>query len=485
MADFVQAYYGAQLLTPTPLISNLSRDYIRNEAGAIVSYRYNITIEGHIYNPDTPGISNTINSIEDLTAAFDCDFKTFSIVCEGTVILSFCPKILSISYDPRADNMVQHAPYSIQMETDAVFDLSETCEIANCLRSVNDSWEIVPYEQVSNYTLGNETVPYLFSVTHNVSAQAVDCPDCDFETSGDDTIPIITKGVIIAKNWVEDQLEEEYVSGVLFNIDSCFSNKSRRNYNRVVRSSETNGTYDLTETWILAASGSGFTYDAIDDFTIDISETRDSPITTVTVNGTIQGLEEVYYDPCYTVSGSKYENALTYYNSIKNSVIFDRAELVSGLSLNPVTSSKTYSHNPKNGVITYTYSYDDSPSFCLTGINVYNESFIVETNYPKDVYSKINVLGRTCPILQCLGIKTEASKNISINLVTDVASGCPTSPSYFDFPGSTEIENIIYGFYADLTGDYGAVYIENNTESWDPRTGNYSRAVTFVYTDCC
>jgi hypothetical protein len=144
---------------------------------------------------------------------------------------------------------------------------------------------------------------------------------------------------------------------------------------------------------------------------------------------------------------------------------------------NPATlRSTTVGRNLKNGQINYSYVY----SCCdVTVSGALSESVNITKEFPADVVAIVPVLGRTCgPIVQSKGTKTVEKCSIAIDLTFSKECSSYAKPS--------GLEAAVQGIISSAgccSGAYNS-HTERDTESWNPRTGKYTRTVTFVC-ECC
>ena len=173
------------------------------------------------------------------------------------------------------------------------------------------------------------------------------------------------------------------------------------------------------------------------------------------------------------------------------------------LNIIPISTSET--HNPRKGTISYSHEFTNKFMF-LSGVVSENVS-INDTN-PAEVIAESFVLGRRLgPVLQNLGARTSAKRDISI----DIQVVPPTSIGGF-FLNNTEcpvytggvvwsgldvmIEGLkpygdrptnIFGNFSKREkpiNDQGQVYKLTDTHSWSPTDGKLSRTVGWVYQPC-
>ncbi len=132
-----------------------------------------------------------------------------------------------------------------------------------------------------------------------------------------------------------------------------------------------------------------------------------------------------------------------------------RAQLVSqALStrvLNSGVRTTTLAHNPTQGIVSYSYEYDDRPSNCISGALFENISVV--DNNPTDVFASLTVLGRAAgPILQDIGTVTSATRAVNIEAIMTIPTGCTVANLLTNRP-SSQASGILCTFETDLTGN--------------------------------
>lgn len=463
--------YNNTELSPAPLITSINRVFNRTSSGQNIGCVYNITLAGLITDFDG-GIGDIIQKKQDLLSLFNCD-ANLEIICDSTTIFSACCRVINVEFGQSQDNMVFTLPYTITLETNNIN--GTTCCVDSTLQSLEESWEIVPEEECNYFSVAGVSPKKTFVITHSVRAAAKD--SC---LSGD-------AGYLIAKDKVDSLLGWD--TGIWSNTDaggSCISSYDLFNHVRTNNINKTGGEYGVTETWVLVQD-TGDSYTAKEDFTVDINSSRESRLKTVSIQGTIVGYESnTYSGDCVTINKNKYESALEYWSNASGT-LHTRCQTISGFTLTPVHISFSHSHSPKAGQISYAASYD-SDSFCLdapSGCSILNENLEIVDTYPSDIYAELQILGRPCPILQCLGIKTKGTKSISAQLILDCGKLCPGDGNFIVSPAKPTLDDLIDDWYSYLTGQYSSVYTDSDQESWNPRTGVYSRNIVFSFADCC
>ena len=279
------------------------------------------------------------------------------------------------------------------------------------------------------------------------------------------------------------------------------------NHVRTEKIDETAGSYSVTESWLLARQAAYETYN------MKVSSSVGDPFTKVSINGNIQGLSPLQANAT-TYGGknatlrnyaglaqpnvmgmTKYESALNYYNKVSNnqffgvgSLLYKRANNQTQVQLNAEPLGISLGGNKNAGTITYSLDFDNRPTNIIS--NVVSESINVNDNYPGDVFSVIPVIGRpTGPVLQYIGGRTEYSRDISINLIMDSTkipydSGRPAllllKPSVNE-PTATELANLLESLSPANEPGVRKYFLNAPSESWEPKTGNYSLNLSFVY----
>jgi hypothetical protein len=573
---------------PTPTLS-LSHSYNRTEAGILTSITNKINLNGKIY--DVGATSTQFSTIMEKEKALkemfqNCPIGNLNIKCGGTIVLGVSGvRALSVSTEPSPDNITRSLGYNVDLEYYEKVDGQD-----GLITSCSDSWSIEPMEDYfwedmtvtstrntdpatgrkdnppgSSITIKN--IPQ-FRLSHRVSARgAIGSGICGTSASG------YFMAYREAQKWVKQRLDKPWNTS---NTDGAYvgayatpaGNLWLFNHVRSTNFSMTEGSYEITDTWL--AMPTGITH--LEDYTIDISS-DEKFVKTVRVQGNIKGLDiaidaKIKGDSSLTpdttgqiklpeattahktggsalyatdanrstsVQSYRYQNALTAWHSGVKPALYARAAAVTNRSagytsnyvtnganiantynrdnptanpvyhidrlLNVIPYSTTEGHDPKRGVITYSYEYNNKYTL-MSG--VISENITVTDNAPVDVIAEVFVLGRKLgPVLQALGTKTSCTKDVSIEITTMPATGieqyfmnnaaCPLHT------GSTlyaNIQRIVEGlkpfgvrdpsvFGSSQRGaGTGQVYVDRDTQSWNPSEGRYTRNVSWKYQQC-
>jgi len=493
--------YGAYSFIPVPLMQ-IAIDNHKTQDGTRLGQTFRVILNGSV-TPLPTGTAGYINvdAMQDsLISALGTDGKRFYITCEGSDILDVYPRVNSINFEPTSDNWVNRANYTVELE----FDHNTTVGTPPYIKDASEDWELefaqdrayftselsdVTTQYANNY-YNRDTSPYVLRMTHNLSAVG----KSHYSTTGvSDSIGTLDRaGWEEAQAYVLGRLGSDntflQASGVVnLNVDDFQYYDHFRNQNV----SELGGSFSVTESWIVInPSGSGVPGNVLEDFTTDVRKSKSSDLTTVTINGSIEGLSTVSYGTGtaptgFNVSESKYAAAQSGWNIIQNRVL-PRAQLVSqALStrvLNSGVRTTLLAHNPTQGVITYSYEYDDRPTNCISGALF--ENITVVDNNPTDVFASLTVLGRAAgPVLQSIGTVTSATRDVSIEAIMTLSTGCTVANLLATRP-SVQASGILCTFETDLTGSYTTVFLQNDSENWNPKTGQYTRSTRWVYSNC-
>jgi hypothetical protein len=269
------------------------------------------------------------------------------------------------------------------------------------------------------------------------------------------------------------------------------------NHARTENIDKTNGSYSLTDTWILS---SGTAYE---NYTASLSTTNDNGIVSVSIDGTIRGLTSIpasgniyggsLAQEYINTYNSPYDNAILKYRQVSNngqfgltSHIYKRASNLVGLFLNPVPFSVSLGANEFTGEINYNVSFDTRPLNFISG--VLSESISIQDTYPGDVFATIPVIGRpTGPILQYLGTRTEYQRNVGIEVIVDTKYGGNSrqqlllSKPSLNEPMRTSLNNLISYLSPSREPNVRKYFLSPPTESWDPIQKRYSINLTWTY----
>lgn len=492
--------YGGNDLSPVPFIT-IDKTFQKNQAGMAVGTLITVTLRGTIIDLDgnLPGILN--EQIRYIRSTFDKDGKYFEITCNGETLFEGYPRIVqSISFQESPDNWVFTCPYSVVLEfdnephdvnTNYVPVSGENIGTAAALMppyisDETDSWSFEFDQQIAKYDLNISGSPdvnnSIIRATHDVSAIGKSHYDGPQLTG-----TMALKAWEWAKSYVGTKLNQSpfipLASGLL-NINT--GSWGIYDHFRVQRVSETEGSFGISETYVLSSDTNG----VIEDFNVEVRTNLTDVFTSVNIQGTIQGLESRTYglEPTgFTISTTKFANATGYFNNIKDGIlIFPRAQSIvasDGVNLNSEPLTKIVGKSPTKGTVTYQYEFNNRPSNCIAGAK--QESIQISDENPSDVFSKIVVMGRAQgPILQSFNTVTEFRRTVSIDALVSPPTGCTLSILTGGNNPNSSVTSLLCTFESDLRTRYNKVYKERDNTNWSPKDGRFSRSVTWVAVDC-
>lgn len=486
--------YGGNNIVPVPIIE-LNKTFNKTQAGMAVGVLFTMTLRGTVINL-TDGLPGVLNDrIRYIRETFATDGLYLEIACNGQTLLETYPRVQSLTFEPSSDNWSITAPYTIVLEFDNDPANVNSNEVPVSgenipglappfISDAEESWTFEHDQQVSQYNLNISGTSYtnglLLRATHDVSAVGkshYDGPALQGTRHQE------------AWCWAKDYVNTKINQSPFIPLASGLLNIATGGYGiydhyRVQRVSETAGSFGISESFVLN-NNSGI----IEDFTVDVRGGGIEPLTTVNIQGSIQGLEKRTYGlpPIgFNIITTKFANASGYFETIKDSaLIFPRAQTLiasEGVTLNTVPMVRVIGKSPTKGTINYSYEYNTRPSNCISGAK--QETITINDENPSDVFSKIVVMGRAQgPILQSFNTITEFRRNVSIDAIMAPPSGCTISSLTGGSPNQS-VASLLCVFEGDLKNRYNKVYKEHDNTSWDPKGGRYSRNVTWVAVDC-
>lgn len=419
--------YNGKRLIPCPLIT-LNKTFNRLDDGTLLGSTWEGTINGkivtHMGSPNKNKVfwtlggfppDDTVTTDEKLGVIFRKQEAIRELFSEDGYLLEFqsldgsapmkCnPRITGITF--AEGPWFNVCDYTITFEADTIYINGTVLgEDSNRfqVKSAGETWQIETNEDAVEYE-GART----YRLTHDVNAQGkrIFNPDGSVGSGAWER----------AKEYVVSKLGYDTLMLSGSNVKDLPSYYNAYNHVRSENIDEAGGSYSVTETWFLA-SGT-----ATEDFNISCSSSSDTSLLSVTIDGTITGLE--LRDSNMGLVSSKYSGALLKFNSISG-VIYSRAQNYAGRNLNIIPLQSTVGKSPNAGSITYSYQYNDRPSNLLP--NSLSEIFTVQDSFDNDIIAIIPVPGRARgPVLQDIGTKTERTRSVNVEIVLPIPTGSLT-----------------------------------------------------------
>lgn len=578
MANSVNIRYGGSLFSNPPnsgrAIPLLTIDTAANRDidNTILSYKTTLQLEGTVVGTGLSDCLAKYSGIESYFSDPAKQNKTFEILCDNINLTSYSGTYFVSSNAAKSEsNWVITLPYSITLES--IYATGNAV-----IESYDDSWTIEPLEEVyyfdytpkttlyeykSNATIDTSEAPsqtnldiksidmpmrnfLQYRITHRLSAvgKAIDRSNPNNPAVASSK----SQAFFEAAKWVKERADSAYgpftpspPTGVQIYNQPVSSAQGLRLYNhiRTVESNVSAGSYGITDTWLALGTGVKYT----EDFTWEIS-TDDKFLKTVSINGTIKGLEEApngyVVFPSSLMTGNitnefltsfkdqtktnnKFHNALYGYISGVKPYLYERASAALSsvpspnnpqgrtlpirwigpkniVPLNIAPLSYTETLNPNAGSITYNVSYNNKPGSWLSG--VLSSSLTITDNRQSDTVAETFVLGRPLgPILEKVG-NSKAERRVNLEVVFPVPTGfkeshpqsseCVINQNRAEYKQMKELMDafrpIAATTFASLvpTSSYsissaGVVFKTSDSQTWTPFEGRFSWDITWVY----
>lgn len=500
--DGITFSYGNYSFDPRPLFT-VNKELIKTPSNTGLGTKYTLTLNGTILNTGISlddfkgGVNTVFSGVEDIRTAFSQDFELLVLKCDDeNPIISGYPKIVSLDFTNTSDNYVRRADYTINLELPTLVGTSYDLLgieggggdlTASGLTSITEDISIEFLdERLADPSLAlftDDELPTIFSISKNLTAQGASLP-----SDGTAYIEPWER----AQKYVKDNLSstgglDSYFSGAMcvkdMNIASTF---------RTMSVNQTDGSCAGTQTFV-AYTGS---YAAVEDFEASMEGSHDTALSTVTINGTIQGFNtNIDYTNCPPSGNSKFDNALAKWGSVSGS-LFNRALKVfasgshynvrdstgSNEPLNMKPLSYSLGYNPIAGTVTYSVSYDDRLEFWdPTAIS---ETISITRNYGPDMYASLTILGRSAgPLLQHLGTVGPTTSDITVDVVyKPYRQSDNNKPDFVDWVNNQSIDKPI--IYNTLFANPSNGFVTSDTETWDPAAGHYTHSKSWELGSC-
>lgn len=465
---------------PIPLLS-INKNMKVDGAGAIIGSVYQLTLQGTLTPLPSGNIGyQNLDYMQDaLMSGFNSHGLPLVVTCNGDTLMTVYPRVSQINLATSNDNWVQTTPYTIELQYDG-----EPITGSTYVDSATESWTVQIDESNSVYDWTYTGTPdknsVVLNISHEVSAKGV-----EYYNSGGLVKPAWQQ----AKDWVVGQLgiaASDINSNNVINLTG--SNFSNLNHIRVEQRGERDGTFSVQESWVsLDTSIAGIAGSGIEDFTASIKQDAETNITTIDINGSIRGLEVRNMSGgsgTFAINTTKYASASGCWSNIRPKLM-NRAKIVSSSltskQLNPQPINLSVGHNPTQGVITYSYTYDDRPCNLIAGAIF--ENINITDIYPNDVIAVIPILGRgNGPLIQDMGTKTESHRVINLDIVIP-SSGCTWTAMNSAKPTGV-VNSFLCEVQEELIDAGYSVFVASNQSSWDAKKGRYTHSLDLIYAGC-
>ena len=482
MATSVTMTYGAYSFSPVPSYTYSTSTERTAGTNICLITPVEIQLEGLVFPTGTQGFGAVTSGINELAELFKCTgCQDFVIQCNGDDIINGPAKVTSFNVNPRNDGdlYVNTASYSVTLQMVNISG-DEYLNQPSGISSISEEWSVdflderiggtVSTQNVFNTEARSVSVQEAFTITHSISVSA----PYICQSSGPDVT-----GWQRAIDYVRNELAVSTPETGSYGLFAVPGNLGYFNHFRTFNKNVHDGSISVNDTWTACESG------ALEDFDVNLEDSIDSYLKTVTVNGTIQGLATIGYDTAAT-GIPKIDKAFDYWKAISGDIYSRAATIYNGniasdggnmsLNLNPLSSSIGY--NTNGGTVTYNYTFNDRPYNCVATAK--SEIINITEGNPNDVFSNITVLGRAAgPLYQDINTIGQRTREISIEAILPPDTGCLVGGLY-NIAAPTAYDSFVDGYESALTAAYAQVFVNSESKTWTPKEGrfNYSKSWT-------
>lgn len=507
--------YDDKRLVPSPLVT-FNKTYKRLGDTKKVKPIYNITINGKILNfkgspiaddgdanaivfqtgggvfdypadatswDNNDGKSMLFVKQQAIRELFSSDYRKLQWVMWNGSQPCWCyPRVISIEFPEGLWYRI--CDFRITLEAESLFgptvDASPTEDIFT-VDSGNIGGSGEGFDFVSQYSLEDASESYsiemdtelygVFKCSHTLNAKGY--------RSLNSVGTVIAEGWENARTWVNSRtgFNPLYLQSGSFGITGGFNNY---NHYRTQNTDIFNGSYSITENWLLA---SGNFYE---EYSCEIKDSITEPYRIVGVQGSVNGLSDfrVGIDHWSAASGLvKYNNASGAWANISGG-LYLRAQQCIGIPLNPIPVSKIVTHSFNKGVIGYNWEYNNRPLNFVSG--AISETLTVTDSNPSGIVNVIGVhtvLNRALgPVLQNIGTTPETKRMVSYEAVFPAPTyGSGTTIAELMAAKPREQVNQLLSGLTPSNYIPGYLFITQDEETYNPLQPRYSRQYSWTY----
>ena len=525
----VNVTYGDYQFKPAPNVSYERETFSIKNNGKIIGGNYRVTLDGTLLPLGQHSAKDVFEAKEQLYSGVKDSYKVFiaeflgDASCTGYVMRGR-PLVDSISVSSDDNGgYIQKAQYSIGL-TFPVTSLTGSEDHLGSglnLEDLSTSYSFSYLKKPVKY-YGVEFPPVI-EIQRSVSAVG--------QTTGSGVITDLSEtgtntALQNAVNYVTGIATEDINFDFNYMLDLGESDTYKTYLtDRSLSQDEIAGTVNVDDTFIAIATGipssfneaSGYVplasgsrylpagdFCAVDNFSLNVEKSNEDGLATVSIEGSVQGYPSLAVQSgSFRVTGTGGFDMARFYvtHCLDSGVFANRAGMaysgqesfVSGqpskhlsgvldLPINRKPLSETYGYNIDEGTISYSLQFNNRPDTCASG--VLSENISITKNRPTDVYASLTVLGRAAgPILQDIGTKTAFTQDISIEAVVVPETGCAES-GFLNAAPIAQYNTIVDNLELSISGDYGTFFRTADNESYDVKTGRYSRSASWIYTEC-
>jgi len=304
------------------------------------------------------------------------------------------PRIVNISFPE--GQWVTQCPYTIELEANELIGLNdEDVFEASGIQDVSEQWQI-------NEIHGHNGVVY--EISHVTSAKGVTTyhPDTGAEI----------RGITNAKLWcdarvagIPDSDFVQYATG--------FTNWVNGSYTKSTNIAENDGSYAITETWIIRQAGPGVVATTYTEKSFKVITNTENESIDVTYDGTIYGLREQERTGGPSAT-SQAKAAVPSNATARTETTTMLSAFLGSYTLPTAPTNKDITVNTKDGIVTFSYQWSAGEEADYTQTN--------EVTIGYNSTDGINTLTLTTDIEGQGETKEERLTNAKDNIPTDAAA---------------------------------------------------------------
>ena len=424
---------------------------------------------GAAYPADTPthlqdpqyALAHLRNKLGALHNLFKADGKQFEIVPgDGSAPIKFQPRWGEFSCPTDDSLLVTHAPWSVQCETDLVSPWDSAAVFDQAESPPEESWELAQQDEVGR----------VWTLTHTAAATGRRRYDAAgaVQAEGWEVARDLITGGPLAGGGATSVLGPDAARVASTGVADLagFAAYNRRRQETV---DEGQGRVQVVETWTLfhpADQPTGLTAGlAVEDYQTETRYGNDTGLTSVTVSGTIAGLDD-------TNGGHarRWHNAALRAGGITEAWAHGLAQTESGVTLHPNALSTSLGRNKLAGTVTYSATFDNRAAPTTAGVLSYQTT--IELKAAADVFASIPIPFRLPgPLLQGMGTVTAKSITVRTDAVCRTTFGAPST-----WPTTNHLAKAL-----SYIGVPTQLFVADDTESRTEESGRYSRSTTYIF----
>lgn len=507
--DTQGAAESPEIINPFPNYT-VGREILTTGDGTFLGNKYSINVTGRILASAITDITTTGDKQNNLqkqliwhlkikkpTYTQDHNIGRLEIEPYGGLankIIFADARITGVDFPEQSDESsgVLYLDYSITFEAykEISTDATSGESICNKISSFEESWEITENDNAGSMipVAAGATTYKTYILTHTLSATGVKSLEdnstevrlawknaADYVKTRLKTYSSLTLDSDSANNTnkISKTFDPKTMGYTAEDAGIFTSNLNLNNYKfcshiRSPKCDFSTGSYSVTETWTVTNMPHAATLEMNIESAVD-----EGGLITVTVSGTINGLynegtlntntTNQKFDNAESVlaliDDNAYSMAYAYYATSPN-------ETQGDTNLENIIRSKSIGRNKLTGVITFSYTYNDSKMIVDNALS--NTLSINDDNEAEDVQiiAIIPIIAKPHgPIFQDMNTTKEKRRTLNLGAIMKK-----------DWRNAKPDLGSIIGGYKPLNS-----YVQSWNESWEPLTGNYSVNVEWVY----